>query len=90
MMGELIGRDNVGADTCAMCKEYRPIWYDCSNCTMIEYFDACEAPSSIWYKISNHRFDKKPVPLHLITQMVNQLQFLVAVYGKYVTNRNKP
>lgn len=89
MKGELIDRDDIGSLTCAMCKEYNTFADDCKNCTMVIHFVNCNL-ESIWKRINSIVLAKFPVPLHLITQMVNQLQFLVAVYGKYVTNRDKP
>lgn len=90
MKGELVDREDIGALTCAMCKEYNTFENNCDDCTMVKHFVNCNLEKSIWMRINNYVLDFTPAPLHLITQMVNQLQFLVAVYGKYVTNRDKP
>lgn len=84
-----INRSDIGSSTCAMCKEYRSGWPECDNCTMSCHFDSCEHPS-IWQKINRCIPASSAQELHLLTQMVNQLQFLVAVYGMYVTTRNEP
>ena len=84
MKGNRILRMETGAPTCAMCHEYLK-YRDCSDCTMYKHFKDCNIKSSIWKAINVYVLDKKPVPLDLITQMVNQLQYLVAEYGKYQT-----
>lgn len=89
MNSDLISRGDIGSNTCAMCKKYHS-WKHCIDCTMFKHFKYCDDPTSIWHKINHFALNEKSVPLHLITQMVNQLQFLVAVYGVYVTNRNEP
>lgn len=80
-------RAYTGSLTCAMCKKYYKFTYDCDKCPLSIHFKQCDSPTSIWRAINFYVVDKKPVPLDLITQMVNQLQYLVAEYGKY---RTKP
>lgn len=86
--GGKITRNDIGSSTCALCKEYRPVWAGCGNCTMRQHFDSCEHPS-IWQKINRCILASSAQELHLLTQMVNQLLFLVAVYGVYVTTRDE-
>lgn len=90
MNGCLINRDDIDSLTCAMCKEYNTFKDDCECCTMSKHFIFCDFQTSIWKRINNIVLTEKPVPLHLLTQMVNQLLFLVAVYGVHVTTRNEP
>lgn len=80
MNGGKITRNDIGSSTCAMCKEYRPAWTGCDDCTMSQHFDSCEDPS-IWRKINRCIPAPSTQELHLLTQMVNQFQFLVAVYS---------
>lgn len=87
MKSGLVDREDIGALTCAMCKEYNTFENNCDDCTMIIHFVNCNLEKSIWKQINSIVLAEFPVPLHLITQMVNQLQYLVAEYGKY---RTKP
>ena len=86
MDGKDIKEHEIRDDTCGLCKHNNG---RCSCCSLGKHFEYCENNGSIWHQIYCY-IEIEPIPLHLITQMVNQLQFLVAVYGKYVTNRNKP
>jgi hypothetical protein len=86
MDGKDIKEHEIRDDTCGLCKHNDG---HCSCCSLGKHFGYCENNGSIWNQIYCYT-EIEPIPLHLITQMVNQLQFLVAVYGKYVTNRDKP
>ena len=90
MNSDLISHDDIDSLTCAMCKKYNTFKDDCEYCTMSIHFIFCDFQTSIWKRINTIVLAEEPVPLHLITQMVNQLQFLVAVYGEHVTARNEP
>lgn len=87
MNGVLINRSDISSVTCAMCKVHYGYKNNCTCCSMSKHFIECNIQSSMWGQI-NYKINstKLPVPLHLITQMVNQLQFLVAESGV----RNKP
>ena len=75
----------TGSLTCAMCRKYYKFADGCDKCPMSIHFKHCDNSNSIWKAINVYVMQIKPVPLHLITQMVNQLQYLVAEYGKYQT-----
>ncbi len=87
MNGTSIDCKEIRSPTCAMCKKYYTYRYNCNKCPMSIHFKHCDNPNSIWKAINVYVMQIKPVPLDLITQMVNQLQYLVAEYGKY---RTKP
>jgi hypothetical protein len=86
MSGNDIEDYEIHDDTCGLCKYNDCI---CSECSLSKHYRRCEDRGSLWNQI-NCYVEIEPIPLHLITQMVNQLQFLVAEYGMYATNRNKP
>lgn len=77
MSGQIKITKHIRSRTCAMCE----IYYDCVYCTMSKYFRSCNDPENVWIRVWDST-DNFSTMMH-VTDMINHLQYLVAVYGKY-------
>lgn len=77
MLGYDINPRDVSSITCALCESYL---HKCHICTLAKHFVHCNDNNSAWMKFRVRLFGEG---MMYATNMINHLQYLVAVYGKY-------
>lgn len=79
--GNIFISGSIGSSTCALCKVNDPTTNGCNDCSLSKLLDTSAGYSCVkpWRRVNECRHN-----IHLlgaITNMVNHLQLLVAIYG---------
>ena len=89
MHGTYYNASDIGSSTCALCEVVNPVTNGCGNCSLKQILNeaagySCTSP---WRKVN--LCSNRICLMACMTNMINYLQVLVAIYGVMIDEKTK-